>query len=146
MGQETLPCWYSVSVSVFEKAWVQAWQKNSYCGMVPPWKAPYAQSRAASIDRNRFTMRAVFVSKDEIPVDADPDFVVAAALVFAGVCADNTCGETQPYKEDRSNRPSAEQLHADHGAGALQVVREIDGRSKQPVSFWTSKRRAGDSD
>jgi len=64
-----------------------------------------------------------FDFKKEIRVEADPDFV-AAALVAAGICADDTCGEAQHYREDRPTRPSAGQLQAGHGAGALQVVRE----------------------
>ena len=86
-----------------------------------------------------------FDFKKEIRVEADPDFV-AAALVAAGICADDTCGEAQHYREDRPTRPSAGQLQAGHGAEALQLVRESHGGTEQPVSFWTLERRPGDSD
>ena len=84
--------------------------------------------------------------KEKIRVEADRGFVAAAVRVVVGVGADDKCGETQHYREDRSARPSAGQLQAGHGAGALQVVREIHGRTEQPVSLWTPERRSGDSD
>ena len=84
--------------------------------------------------------------KEKIRVEADRGFVAAAVRVVVGVGADDKCGETQHYREDRSARPSAAQLQAGHGAGALQVVRESHGGTEQPVSFWTLERRPGDSD
>ncbi len=63
-------------------------------------------------------------------------------LLAAGICADDMCGEAQHYREDRPTRPSAGQLQAGHGAGALQVVRESHGGTEQPVSFWTLERRS----
>src|SRR5437660_1195079 len=81
-----------------------------------------------------FTMRAVFDVKKRKSV---LKLIVALSLVVVGVGADDKCGETQHYREDRSARPSAGQLQAGHGAGALQAVREIHGRTEQPVSLWT---------
>ena len=80
------------------------------------------------------------------PVETDPELVAAVAFVAVGVCADKSCGEAQRYREDRSPRLSPGLLQAGYGAGALQMVRKIHGRTEQFISFWTPERLPSDSD
>src|SRR5437588_6959925 len=94
-----------------------------WCGWhsgVPRMKIVLTRSQAGQMvyDACRFRCQ-----KEKIRVEADRGFVAAAVRVVVGVGADDKCGETQH-----------------------QVVREIHGRTEQPVSLWTPERRPGDSD
>src|SRR5438045_8586110 len=106
-----------------------------WCGWhagVPRMKIVLTRSQAGQMGYDACRFRC---QKEKIRVEADRGFVAAAVRVVVGVGADDKCGETQHYREDRSARPSAGQLQA----GALQVVREIHGRAEQPVALWTSE-------